>query len=243
MSSSAAALADLDSRSFERKLGSSPLVVWPVGALEAHGPHPPLGSDLLQAEGMARAVADRFGGVVAPGLPYGLCVGARRFPGTVSLRPETLTGIVAEVLGGLAEQGVRRVLVLSGHGEAGHLAALRAGAERAVERVPELRVLVVSEYEFVYELRGRSAPATDGHAGLLETSLVLHHAPDRVGPHRAAGRRGGSRLRAGPPSASEWPESVDGDPSAASAALGAQVHAHVLERLSELVARELGSPA
>lgn len=214
-------------------------MVLPVGALEAHGSHLPLGADLRQSEHLAAAVADRFGGLVAPGLAYGVCRNARRFPGTVSVKPETLAALVGEVLGDLADHGVRKVLVLSGHGESVHLAALRTGAERAQERCPELRVLVVSEYELVYERRGHDAPETDGHAGQLETSLVLHVAPELVGPDRRPGRRTRSRMRPGPATPSEWPESVDGDPREASAELGTRLHTYVLGRLVELVGTEL----
>ncbi len=232
-------LEGLDSRSWEARAREDPLVVLPVGALEAHGPHLPLGADLLQAESAAEALARRVGAVVVPGLPFGVCVNASRFPGTISVRPETLAAVVEEVLTGLARGGVRRLLVLSGHGEPAHMAALRLGAERAEAAAPSLRVVVVSEYDVVYELRGREAPPTDGHAGLLETSMLLHVAPERVGSARPAGRRPAPRHRVGPPSPSEWPESVDGDPREASAALGARVEAHVIDRLVEIVARDL----
>lgn len=235
MASPAGSLGALDSRRFERELPGNPLVILPVGALEAHGPHLPLAADQWQADAIAQSLAARLRGWVAPSLPYGVCQAARRFPGTVSLSLETLTRLTDELLGELGRGGVRRVLVLSGHGEATHLAALRAGAERAVARSRGLSVAVVSLYDFVYERRGIDAPTTDGHAGLLETSVVLHLRPGAVGADRPHGRRGGSSRKAGWPTPEEWPESVDGDTAAASPELGGRVVAHVLDRLAETV--------
>jgi creatinine amidohydrolase len=224
-------LLELDSRSFERRLPSNPLVILPVGALEAHGPHLPLGADQVQAEATALAVAEKLDGLVAPTVPYGSAPGARNFPGTVSLPIAELGTYVGGVLGELARGGVRRVLVLSGHGERGHMAALREAAERAMREHPGLRTVVLCDYEFVYELRGKEAPATDGHAGLLETSRVLAVAPGLVGAERPVIAYRHSPFVPGPPNAQDWPESVIGDTRPASAALGQRVQEYVLERL------------
>ncbi|EQD48403.1 creatinine amidohydrolase, partial [mine drainage metagenome] len=133
-------LSDLDSRSLERVLPRRPLLILPVGALEAHGPHLPLGADLIQAEATADALAERLDALVAPGLAYGVCPGTRRFPGSVSRSLEGLSREVREILGEFFRQGFRRVLVLSGHGDSGHMAALREGARQAAEDHPGLAV-------------------------------------------------------------------------------------------------------
>jgi creatinine amidohydrolase len=233
-----AELLELDSRSFERRLRSHPLVIVPVGALEAHGSHLPLGADQLQAEGTARALADRVGGLVAPTIPYGVCFGARQFPGTVDVSMGTLSRYTEEVLTGLARHGAQKLLVLSGHAAREHIAALREAADRTMRAVPGSKVAVLSDYDFVYERRGQDAPPTDGHAGLLETSRVLALRPELVGADRAPSVRTGSPFVPGPPTAVEWPESVAGDPRPATAELGARVQAYVLDRL-EATVREL----
>src|ERR1700693_3455696 len=89
---------DLDSRSFERFVEGSSLVIVPVGAVEAHGPHLPLIADQIQAEATARPLAERVGGWVAPTLAYRVCQSARGFPGTISLSLGTLTRLAREVL-------------------------------------------------------------------------------------------------------------------------------------------------
>ncbi|HXW66595.1 MAG TPA: creatininase family protein [Thermoplasmata archaeon] len=228
-------LLELDSRTFERRLASNPLVIVPVGALEAHGPHLPLGADQIQAEATADALAERVDALVAPTIAYGSAPGARRFPGTVSLSIAQLEGHAAGVLAELARTGVRRILVLSGHAERGHMAALREAADEAMRAYPATRIAVLSDYDFVYELRGRLAPESDGHAGRLETSRVLALAPATVGPQRPVVANRRSPFLPGPGSESEWPESVIGDTTGASAELGTRVQAHVLDRLTETV--------
>ncbi len=228
-------LLELDSRSYERRLARNPVVILPVGALEAHGPHLPLGADQIQAERTAAQLAEKVDGLVAPAVAYGSAPAARRFPGTVSLSIAELEDYVAGVLGEFARSGARRVLVLSGHGERGHMAALREAGDRAAREHAGLKVVVLCDYDFVYELRGQDAPATDGHAGLLETSRLLALAPATVGASRPVGAYRHSPFVPGPASEGDWPESVIGDTRAASAELGERVQVHVLARLVETV--------
>ncbi|HXY46819.1 MAG TPA: creatininase family protein [Thermoplasmata archaeon] len=228
-------LWELDSRTYERRLSSHPLVIVPVGALEAHGPHLPLGADQIQAEQTALALAERVDALVAPTIPYGSAPGARRFPGTVSLTMAQLEAHVAGVLQELARGGVRRLLVLSGHGERGHMAALREASDDTMRSYPGVRVVVLCDYDFVYELRGKESPPTDGHAGLLETSRVLALAPETVGSERPVVEYRHSPFVPGSPTPSDWPESVIGDTRPASAELGGRVQAYVLDRLTETV--------
>ncbi len=228
-------LIEIDSRTLERQLRRPPILILPVGALEAHGPHLPLGADQLQAEATADELADRLGGLVAPALPYGSCPGTRRFPGTVSLPMGTLTDLARQVLAEYARMGFTRMLVLSGHAERGHMAALREAAESVQAAREGVRIVVLSDYDFVYERRGDEAPPTDGHGGLLETSRVMFVAPTLVGPQRPVVEHRGSPFVPGSPPSEEWPESVQGDTRPASAELGARLQRYVLERLEATV--------
>jgi creatinine amidohydrolase len=232
-------LLEIDSRTFERRLRTNPVVIVPVGALEAHGPHLPLGADQLQAEATAAALAERIDALVAPTVSYGSAPGARKFPGTVSLTIAELETHVEGVLAELARSGVRRMLVLSGHAERGHMAALREAADRAMQCRPGTKIVVLSDYDFVYELRGKESPATDGHGGLLETSRVMAVAPETVGPDRPVVEYRHSPFVPGSPTDADWPESVIGDTRPASAELGRRVQTHVLDRLAATVAELL----
>jgi creatinine amidohydrolase len=230
-----ARIAEMDWRRLQRALARRPILILPVGALEAHGPHLPLSADTVQADRTAAAVADAWKALVAPPIAYGTCTGAHRFPGTVSLPLDDLERTARDVLSEFARMGARRLLVISGHAERGHMAALREAGEAVQEGREGATVVVLSDYDFVYELRGKEAPADDGHAGLLETSRMLALAPELVGPARPVGHRRRSPFAVGPPSAREWPDSVDGDTRPASAELGWRVQKHVLKRLDETV--------
>ena len=123
----------------------------------------------------------------------------RRFPGTVSVPMAELERTATTILSGLSQMGARRILVVSGHAERGHMAALREAGDAAQSERRGLSVAVLSDYDFVYELRGQEAPKDDGHAGLLETSRLLALAPALVGPERPVGHRRRSPFRVGPP--------------------------------------------
>lgn len=231
-------ILDLDWHTWDARVRENPLVIVPVGALEAHGPHLPLGSDTIQAEVTSQQLAERVGAFIAPTLSYGVCPEARRFTGTVSLTIAELEAGAAGLFRELARMGVRRVLVISGHAERAHMSALREAADQARQANPNIRIVVLSDYDFVYELRGKEAPVTDGHGGFLETSRVLALAPDTVGEARPVIAHRGSPFLPGTQGPEDWPDSVVGDTRGASAAVGQRVQDYVLRRLEETV-REL----
>src|SRR3954452_24844 len=112
------------------------LALLPVGPPEAHGPHLPIGTDIIAARELcergARELAAR--GVeclIAPPLPYCLAELASPFPGTITVRAEVVADLVADICRGLAHSGFRRALIVSGHAEEKNMIALRAGAEQA----------------------------------------------------------------------------------------------------------------
>jgi creatinine amidohydrolase len=232
------AVEDLTSPEFARAVKRNPLVILPVGALEEHGPHLPLSADILQPMKLARAVAAKRSALILPPLWYGYCSSTRNFPGTVSIEVDTLRLVARDLVADIYRNGVRKLLVLSGHAGAGHMAALREGAKEVAARHEDLRVAVMTDYDFAYELLGKgSIPAGDGHAGFVETSRVLAAAPrlvkghTRVKPDRPTYHR--HEIVARPEK--RWKSGVHGDPRKASAGVGRTVDAHVLARTLEMV--------
>jgi creatinine amidohydrolase len=146
------------------------LAVLPVGSTEQHGPHAPLSTDSLSAEAVAGAGADAYDGevVVAPALPYGISEEHRHFPGTLWLSPDTFRDAVREVIESFAHHGWDRVVVVNGHG--GNADALREVAA-SVTREGIAYAAAVTWFDAV-------DPDDMGHAGPVETSVVMHHAPD-----------------------------------------------------------------
>ena len=97
-------------------------VFLPVGALEQHGPHLPLGTDALLSAAMAAQAAAAVGGIVAPALSYGYksqikCGGGQHFCGTTSLDAATLIGQVRDTVREFHRHGVQRLVVVNGHYE------------------------------------------------------------------------------------------------------------------------------
>ena len=231
---------ELTSREFEAAVKEDPLVILPVGATEEHGSHLPLGTDSFQAEEVVRRVAERFGALVLPPVRYGECRSTRNFPGTISLRSETVQAIITDIVSELARNGVRKVLVLSGHAGSGHMAAIKLGAHRAVEANPELRAMVLSDYDIAYDLAGKEFPANDGHAGQIETSRVLGIMPDLVGPDRPVGATRPPRFMVLPDPERFIPTGVMGDPTGASAEKGRRIDDYVVEKLCDQIEEGFG---
>jgi creatinine amidohydrolase len=171
----------------ERLAARTDLALLPVGPPEAHGPHLPVGTDLIAArelcERAARNLATRdVQCLIAPPLPYCLAEVASPFPGTITVRAEVVAALVADICRGLARSGFRRTLIVSGHAEEENLAALRAGAEQATE--PGVSAEVSRWYEGalprLLHLLEEAHPEHDIHAGEWETALVLLRAPELV---------------------------------------------------------------
>ncbi len=113
-------------------------VIIPVGLIEAHGPHLPVSVDNDMAQWFAREVAQATGVVLAPPLNYGFADEMREYPGTVGLRPSTLTAVAIDIMEMFIYHGFKRLIWMSGHG------ANKAPVELAFypvwEKHPDLKV-------------------------------------------------------------------------------------------------------
>ncbi|MBN6037142.1 creatininase family protein [Amycolatopsis sp. 195334CR] len=157
-----------------------PVLLLPVGAVEPHGPHAPLGTDPLISQGMCERAARRLHDdpevrvLILPALPYGVTQFARGFAGGVHIAAETLFALVSDVCRALAGQGLRRVVIVNNHFEPEHVATLRRAAESTGAAYLDL-VRRRNAERLTDEFRSGSC-----HAGQYETSLVLADRPDLV---------------------------------------------------------------
>ena len=157
-----------------RLLARDSRLLFAVGALEQHGPHLPLGTNTLLAEAVARRVSVELGILQAPPFPYGV-VGSGRghYAGTATLRRKTLHRAVNELLASWEDHGVSEVVVITAHRYEPHLdALLMALTSRSRTTVIDLYAVEVGDL--------LEAPPDLEHGGEVETSLMLHLAPERV---------------------------------------------------------------
>jgi creatinine amidohydrolase len=165
-------------------LNRARLALLPVGSCEQHGPHMTLDTDLAVAEALARRLADDLGEValLCPSVGYGLSEHHLDFPGTLTLRPETFIGLVSDIVESLARWGLRRVLVVNGHG--GNVDALRLVARQA-RRDRGVLVASVMWAQLAADEAARHATGSRyGHACEIETSVGMALAPQTVRPER-----------------------------------------------------------
>jgi len=150
------------------------MALLPLGATEQHGAHLPCGTDTFQADFLADEIAHRLPIWRLPTIPITVSHMHRGSPGTVWLSNETLMAVVKDVVLSLRSQGIKRVVVLNGHG--GNF-VLRPTIQDLNRDYDDLRVILLeaSVRERVFQ-----EPPGSIHAGESETSRMLHIAPDLV---------------------------------------------------------------
>jgi len=104
----------------EERLRESNIAIVVVAAIEAHGTHLPLETDLIEVweitRRAARKVADEVKPVIAPPIPYGVSTSLMKFKGTVTLREETLREVLRDVCKSLIHHGFKKIVIMDGHG-------------------------------------------------------------------------------------------------------------------------------
>lgn len=227
------------------------LAVLPWGATEAHNYHLPYGTDNVETEWIASEAAKRAnergaGVVVLPVVPFGVNTGQLSIPLTINMNPSTQLALLKDVLGSLGRQGIPRLVVLNGHGGNDFRQMIR-------ELQPEHDLLLAAVNWF------RCVPLKEyfdhpgDHADEMETSVMLHIAPDLVRPLDEAGSGASRSLKlqgfregwAWTPR--DWSRaSTDtgvGDPRAATAEKGRRYLEAVVEKIAGFLTDFATTPA
>ena len=226
-----------------------------IGAVEAHGPHLPLATDGIIAATMAEDGARRLAArglepLLLPALDYTAAPFAAGFPGTLSIRPETFSALLADVAGGLAHSGVPTLAIANAHLDPTHLRSIYDAVGRVrFEGAPAVAFPDLTRKPWALRL-GEEFLSGACHAGQYEGSVVMARRGDLV---RDETRRG---LPANPASLSTairdgletfeqagGPRAYFGDPAAATAAEGEQTIAALGRILEEAVMELITSPA
>jgi creatinine amidohydrolase len=176
----------------ERIDGGRTPVFLPVGALEQHGPHLPLGTDAMLSSAIAAGAAELVGGLVAPVLSYGYksqpkCGGGQHFCGTTSLDAATLIGQIRDAIREFDRHGVEKLVLVNGHYE--NQWFMIEGVDLGLRDCggqSRLRVMRLEYWDFCTEQtlaqvfpQGFPGFALE-HAAVIETSMMLHFHPELV---------------------------------------------------------------
>jgi creatinine amidohydrolase len=171
----------------QRAIQGGAIAVIPVGSLEQHGRHLALNTDNVLADAFGEAVVQRalaagVRALLCPSLHYGYTMHNMDFPGTMTLRMETLLALGEELATSLVHHGCRKIVLLNFHGS--NWSVLDLVSRRVMNRHPEALVAAVSPVKMAAaELETlRQARETGGmsHACELETSLMLYLRPELV---------------------------------------------------------------
>ena len=161
------------------------VAILPWGATEAHNFHLPFGTDTLQVEAVATVAAEKAWErgarcLVLPPIPFGCNAQQVDIPHTINLNPTTQAFVLGDIVESLDAQGLSRLLILNGHGGNDFRPMIRE-----LQAKTDVFLCAMSWFELP-EVREHFAEPGD-HAGMAETSLMLHLAPDLVLPLSEAG--------------------------------------------------------
>lgn len=175
--------------SFEvkEKIQNSKIAILPIGAVEAHGPHLPLGTDNYLAERLSERVAEQTGAFVLPTLPYGQVWSLKNFPGSINVSNDSLISMLVDIGISLYDQGFKVFAMVNGH--LGNAVALKEAARKLYSLHPNFKILYLfypGVKKITEEVRETSsAHASYFHACEIETSYMLYLADEYVDMSRA----------------------------------------------------------
>ena len=180
-------------RAVERSGGTA---VVPLGIVEKHGPHLPLGTDLLDAREVAlRAVRKEYS-IVFPPYYFGQIFEARHQPGTLAYSERLMWDLLQETVDEIARNGIKKIVLVNGHGGNNSFLPFFCQSQLARRRDYVVYLFQPSgDSEADPRVKALRKTPVDMHAGEVETSTVLAHRPDIAHPERAREQSGADQAR------------------------------------------------
>jgi len=180
-------------RAVERSAGTA---VIPIGVVEKHGPHLPLGTDLLDAREVALRAAKKEYSVVFPPYYFSQIFEAKHQPGTVAYSARLVWDVLQETVDEIARNGVKKIILVNGHG--GNNSFLPFFCQSLLARRRDYVVYLFQpsgDPEADPRVKALRQTPVDMHAGEVETSTMLAHRPDITHPERAREQSGADQAR------------------------------------------------
>jgi len=216
------------------------LAIIPIGAIECHGPHNPMGIECFIVEELAKSLSKRVDAIITPMIPVSYSRAWNEFPGTLWVSPATLKAYLGEICNSLVENGIRFIFFLNGHGP-------------NVPTVEEINQDLTSKgvlcsqidlWRFIGSVSGDLGESEIplGHSGELATSVMIALRQDLVrrdkmrieSPKKKLGNDFRSIVQYYP-SSSSTPSAFVGDPSKATREKGQEILTRSVDRLEEFL--------
>jgi creatinine amidohydrolase len=158
----------------------------PVGILEKHGPHLPLGTDLIDCREVSLRAAKKEYTIVFPEYYFGQIFEAQHQPGTIAYSERIMFDLLQETCDQLARNGIKKIILVNGHGGNDEFLHYFCQCQLATKRDYLVYLFNPSDDQAMEDqLKKLRKTTVDGHAGEEETSTMLAHRPDLVHLDRA----------------------------------------------------------
>lgn len=175
-------IEEMNAVEVRKRVNEKTIAILVFGACENHGDHMPFGSDFIFPTEIARRLATKVNNVIVlPAIPYGVSLHHDQFQMTMSINPETLVGIISDLLSSLIQNKIRRVLIINGHD--GNIGPIEVAARSIKNKHPEMTIACLeSWWILVGQLKKDLFEVWSGlgHGGEAETSAILAVRPDLV---------------------------------------------------------------
>lgn len=240
---------EMTSPELDTAITDGDIALLPIGAVEQHGPHLPVDTDISLAVETALEVSrQRPYAIVAPPVWWGLSGNHRPWAGYLTLRPNTFLDLLHDLCVSLLDQGFRKVALIVGHASNKPPAQMVISELMQERGVPLVQLNYINLGASVFRELRKSEIGGEWHAGELETALMMHVRPDLVKLDGAPARYIDPKKHFGLSNAATdifspgeagigvdlaraFPEGVAGDPTVATAELGKQVFVKIVERV------------
>ncbi len=171
-------------RDMQLAMEKTKTVIIPTGVVEQHGFHLPLSTDIHNVKMPVELAADRLNAVVAPMVNY--CFSGGTLLGTVNVSPNTFGLYISEICSEFVGMGFENIIVFLGHAGTDNINALKNSLQMLLRRNPDIAKKITLSLVPAWDLSPTwlsgfaMEPEHDFHAGMMETALMMHWAPELV---------------------------------------------------------------
>lgn len=205
------------------------LALLPTGSTEQHGPHGPLATDSIIAEAMAASAAETTETLLLPSIRVGVSREHASFPGSLYLPPEVFRAQLRETILSAHRSGIDKFIVVNGHG--GNISSIQEVC-RTLYHNHEVKALEWTWFNAI-------SPGSMGHAGELETSLIMYLREELIKNRIEKGADSWGKKIHGARVAYDTREfsknGIVGDPTKASREKGKEIFQNSTEELTDLI--------